>query len=68
MTYMMTIDERTTQGQALLTYLEMLKINVQKVSTPKPRRGSLEQSLDDIKHGRVETFSSADEMCQALGI
>ena len=29
---------------------------------------SFERSREDIKHGRVTRWSSADEMCQTLGI
>jgi hypothetical protein len=24
--------------------------------------------MDDIKHGRIEKFESADDMCESLGI
>lgn len=65
-TFSITVNERTAQGKALLAYLETLKVNLQRVSIA--RKGSLERSMDDIKHGRVESFASADEMCNALGI
>ena len=65
-TLSITVNERTAQGKALLAYLETLKVNLQRVSSA--RKGSLERSMDDIKHGRVESFASADEMCNALGI
>ena len=29
---------------------------------------SFEKSMDDIKHGRITTWSSAEEMFKALGI
>ena len=32
------------------------------------RKGSYERSIDDIKHCRIEKFSSADERCKFLGI
>ena len=67
-TFSITINERTAQGKALLAYLEALKVNVRRVSCTRTRKGSLERSMDDIKRGRVESFSSADEMCNALGI
>lgn len=67
-TFSITINERTAQGKALLAYLETLKVNLQRTSRTRSRKGSLERSMDDIKHGRVESFSSADEMCNALGI
>ena len=67
-TFSITINERTAQGKALLAYLETLKVNLQRTSRTYSRKGSLERSMDDIKHGRVESFSFADEMCNALGI
>ena len=66
-TLSITINERTAQGKALLAYLEALQVNLQRVSK-RTRKGSLERSMDDIKHGRIESFASADEMCNALGI
>ena len=35
---------------------------------PYEEMGSLEKSMDDIKHGRVTTWASAEEMFKALGI
>ena len=67
-TFSITVNERTAQGKALLAYLETLKVNLQRISHTCTRKGSLERSMDDIKHGRVESFASADEMCNALGI
>lgn len=67
-TYTLTINERSTQGKALLAYLEALKINIQRMPKASTRKGSLECSMDDIKHGRVKTFTSADEMFKSLGI
>ena len=32
------------------------------------RKSSYQRSMDDIKHGRIEKFASADEMCNSLGI
>ena len=48
-TFSITVNERTAQGKALLAYLETLKVNLQRVSIA--RKGSLERSMDDIKHG-----------------
>ena len=67
-TFSITINERSAQGKALLAYLEALKVNLHRVSGTCARKGSLERSMDDIKHGRVESFASADEMCNAVGI
>ena len=67
-TYSMTINERSNAGQALLAYLSALKIDLQRMPTIRLRKGSYERSMEDIKHGRIEKFSSADEMCKSLGI
>lgn len=65
--YTITLNDRTTQGQALLAYLRML--NVELIPLPKVRRKSgIECSEDDIRAGRVQSFANADEMCNALGI
>ena len=31
-------------------------------------KSSYERSMEDISHGRIEKFASADEMCNALEI
>lgn len=67
-TYTLTINERSTQGKALLAYLEALKINIRPATKATRRKGSFERSIEDIKHGRVETFSSVDDMFKSLGI
>ena len=67
-TYSMTINERSNAGQALLAYLSALKVDLQRMPNIRLRKSSYERSMDDIKHGRVESFASADEMCKSLGI
>ena len=67
-TYSMTINERSTQGQALLAYLQALKVDLQRLPSVRLRKSSYERSMEDIRLGRVESFSSADEMCESLGI
>lgn len=67
-TYSMTINERSQAGQALLAYLSALKVDLQRMPTIRLRKSSYERSMDDIKHGRIEKFASADEMCKSLGI
>ena len=67
-TYSMTINERSNAGQALLAYLSALNIDLQRMPTIRLRKSSYERSMDDIKHGRIEKFASADEMCKSLGI
>ena len=67
-TYAFTINERSANGKALLDYLEALKLDLQLLPKIRLRKSSYERSLDDIKHGRVEKFASADEMCKSLGI
>lgn len=42
---------------------------VTKVCMPKRKKlSAMEQSMDDIRKGRVETFSSSEEMFKSLGI
>ena len=67
-TYALTINERSMNGKALLEYLEALKLDIQLLPKVRLRKSSYERSMDDIKHGRIEKFASADEMCQSLGI
>ena len=67
-TYTLTINERSTQGKALLAYLEALKLDVKRVRKANRKKGSLEQSLDDIRHGRVTSYNSIDDLFKDLGI
>ena len=67
-TYSMEINERSAQGKALIAYLEALQVNLQRLPNIRLRKSSYERSMEDIKHGRIETFASADEMCNSLGI
>ncbi len=67
-TYALTINERSTSGRALLEYLEALKLDLQLLPKVRMRKSSYERSMDDIKHGRIEKFASADDMCKSLGI
>ena len=67
-TYAVNINERSNAGQALLAYLSALKVDLQRMPTIRLRKSSYERSQDDIKHGRIEKFASADEMCKSLGI
>ena len=84
-TYTITLNERTSSGKALMSYLEALGVLISKV-TPKaapkkriydPETGcylkdsvvkSIEKAHDDMKHGRLKTYASVDEMFQDLGI
>ncbi len=66
-TYSITLNDKSVQGQALLAYLEALKVNLIKMPSIKLRKSSYERSMDDIKHGRIKSFASADEMCKSLG-
>jgi len=65
--YAITLNERTSQSQALLAYLRLLKVDI--VPLPKVRRkNGLEESLDDVKHGRVYHAANVDDMfSQILG-
>ena len=65
-TYTITLNERTASGKALMAYLQALGVLVQKVTPIK--KSSYERSQEDIRAGRIETFSSADEMFESLGI
>ena len=65
-TYTITLNERTASGKALMAYLQALGVLVQKVTPTK--KSSYERSQEDIREGRIETFSSADEMFESLGI
>lgn len=65
-TYTITLNERTTSGKALMSYLKALGVLVQKVSPAK--KSSYERSQEDIREGRIEKFESADDMFKSLGI
>ena len=65
-TYTITLNERTTSGKALMSYLQALGVLVKKVTPAK--KSSYECSQDDIREGRVESFKSADDMFKSLGI
>ena len=65
-TYTITLNERTTSGKALMSYLRALGILIEKVS-PKTK-SSYQRSQDDKSAGRVETFESSEDMFQSLGI
>ena len=67
-TYTLTVNERSAQGKALLAYLETLKVNLQPAAKATRKKGSLERSIEGIKHGRVKTFDSVDDMFKSLGI
>ena len=48
--------------------ISMLR-GVTKVSQPKRRQlSSMEQSMEDIREGRIEKFASSEDMFQSLGI
>ncbi len=65
-TYTITLDERTSGGKALMEYLKALGVLVKK-TTPKAKSSYL-RSQEDKKAGRIETFSSSEEMFKSLGI
>jgi hypothetical protein len=65
-TYAIKINERTNSGRALMTYLKELGILVEKLNTKK--KSSYLRSQEDIRDGRVESFSSSEDMFQSLGI
>ena len=65
-TYTITLNERTSSGKALMSYLQALGVLVSKV-TPRAK-GSYLRSQEDKLAGRVEKFSTSEEMFQSLGI
>ena len=65
-TYTITINERTASGKALMAYLKALGVLIEKV-TPKAK-SSYERSQEDIRKGRIEKFSSSEDMFESLGI
>lgn len=67
-TYSISLNERSAQGQALIAYLSALNVKLTKLTGKKARKTSMEKSLEDMEHGRVEKFDNADDMCKALGI
>lgn len=56
---------------ALLTKLKnaikMLN-GVSAISVLKPKKTGIEEALDDVRHGRVTEYKSAEEMFEKLGI
>lgn len=65
-TYTITLNERTNSGKALMAYLKALGVLMHKVS-PKAKSSYI-RSQEDKLAGRVESFSSAEEMFKSLGI
>ncbi|MBR4315326.1 MAG: hypothetical protein IKP66_10495 [Lachnospiraceae bacterium] len=65
-TYAITLNERSTSGKALVTYLNSLGVLLQKIS-PK-RKSSFLRSQEDKRAGRIEKFASSEEMFNSLGI
>jgi len=65
-TYAITLNERTVSGKALIAYLKALGVLLFKVS-PKEKSSYL-RSQEDKLTGRIEKFSSSEEMFESLGI
>jgi len=65
-TYTITLNERTASGKALMEYLQALGVLIPKV-TPKAK-SSYVRSQEDKLAGRVESFSSSEEMFKSLCI
>ena len=65
-TYKIKVNERTNGGRALMAYLRDLGVLVEKRSTV--RRSSYMRSKEDVRNGRVETFSNSEDLFQSLGI
>ena len=64
-TYAITLNERSAKGKALIEYLQALGVVISKV-TPKAK-SSYVRSQEDKQAGRVESFSSSEEMFKSLG-
>jgi len=41
---------------------------VSAISVLKPKKTGIEEALDDVRHGRVTEYKSADDMFEKLGI
>lgn len=65
-TYTITLNERTSSGKALMAYLKALGVLINKV--PTKSKSSYIRSQEDKRAGRIETFSSPQEMFESLGI
>ena len=65
-TYTIKLNERTASGKALIEYLRARGVQMYKVS-PK-EKSSYQCSQEDKLAGRVEKFSSSEEMFKSLGI
>ena len=66
-TYAMTIDERSTQGKALLTYLGTLNIKLQPlekemVHPTEEQKARLRRAYLDAQAGRVYSQEDAHQM------
>ncbi|MBQ9666065.1 MAG: hypothetical protein IJV33_06310 [Bacteroidaceae bacterium] len=65
-TYTITLNERTSSGKALMAYLEALGVLISKV-TPK-KKSSYLRSQEDKLAGRIEKFSSSEDMFKSLDV
>ena len=65
-TYTISLNERTASGKALIAYLQALGVLMHKVS-PRSKSSYL-RSQEDKSAGRIENFSSSEEMFKSLGI
>ena len=65
-TYTITLNERSASGKALMSYLKALGVIIQKI--PTKSKSSYIRSQEDKQAGRIESFSSSEEMFESLGI
>ena len=65
-TYTITVNERTSSGKALMEHLKALGVLIKKVN-PKAKSSYI-LSQEDKRAGRIEKFSSSEEMFKSLGI
>ncbi len=60
--FILNLDLRKKQNKSLLLYLSDMGLIESKI------KSSMEESLEDIKAGRIHSYESAEEMFKELGI
>ena len=65
-TYTITLNERSASGKVLVSYLKELGVLIQKITSKA--KSSYQRSQEDNLAGRIEKFSSSEEMFNSLGI
>lgn len=65
-TITLSYDGRNKLAKSVVEFLRSLDVFT--ITEQSTEKGSYQLSQEDIKAGRVETFASADDMFQSLGI